>query len=374
MNTNFFNDQLQGLLDKVQDQAARAMDYICDSKVMLVGGNREQTSVIVEQDRGVPTQEFQANDLAFEQICQGLKIDIRTGRHLRATTPDAFHRLLGEQLHHHDRPKLLRTLDQGDGRSPILRAVLSDRFKTFDHVDMLQTTLPQLRDSEARWEVVRGDITERAMHITLKSLVHTGEPAVGDTMALGLRLRNSETGAGSVEVAQLIWTLACLNGMQTNNRNRWAHLTSARSDGDTWAILTDQAKDADNQALALKLRDIVGNYASRESFNEVLENMAQAHQDGVVNAEAAVQAIGKQFVQVTKKDTSLILQGLIDTMGQAGYQGRPVTRATLVNAVTAVAHKKDPDDKPAWEKLGGQILTMAPGSWRRIAEAELIAA
>jgi len=46
-----------------------------------------------------------------------------------------------------------------------------------------------------------------------------------------------------------------------------------------------------------------------------------------------------------------------------------VTRATMVNALTAVAHKKDPDEKPAWEKLGGELLTLNPQDWTRIAEA-----
>lgn len=88
-------------------------------------------------------------------------------------------------------------------------------------------------------------------------------------MANGLGLSNSEVGAGSVQVYQLFWTLACINGMQTENRNRSSHITSARDSAD-YGLLSGEAKDADNHALGLKLRDLVKAYVSRELFDEVL--------------------------------------------------------------------------------------------------------
>jgi len=361
---------LEDLLIQVKDQSARNQDYIWHSGAMDIQGDHNHTQIIIEQDRGVPTQTLQTNDLAFDQINQGLNIDVRTGRRLRNTTPDQYHALVRAQLENHNRNKLLRTREQDDG-SLVCRAVLSDRYKTFDHSDMLMATLPTLIEDDARWKLVRGDITERAMYIQMKSEVITGEPAVGDVMALGLRLSNSETGCGSVQVAQLIWTLACLNGMQTGNSSRSAHLTSARADTDTWEILSGEAKDADNHALSLKLRDTVTSYASSESFDQVLTAMAEAHEQPVNSASAAVDQIQKQFKTVIgKADTDLIMDGLMQTLQQSGYnRGGGVTRATMVNALTAVAHKKDPDEKPAWEKLGGELLTLNPQDWTRIAEA-----
>lgn len=365
---------LEDLLLKVRDQGARNQDYIWHSANLAVEGGADNTTLIIEQAGGVPTQKLHTNSLAFDQINQSLNIDVRTGRYLRETTPDQYHAMVQAQLGHHNRNKLLRTRVQADG-SLELRAMLSDKYKTFDHTDMLTSTLPQLIESDAQWELVRGDITERAMHISMKSRVHTGEPAVGDLMALGIRLRNSETGCGSVEISQLIWTLACLNGMQTGNTNRNAHLTSARAESDTWEILTSEAKQADNQALSLKLRDVVVSYASRESFDQVLEQMESAHNDPVANPMAAVSQIQKQFQQVTKKDTDLIMNGLMQTLQQSGYNNRSgVSRAALVNAITAVAHQKDPDDRPIWEKLGGQILTLNRSQWDRIGNAQLVAA
>ena len=98
-------------------------------------------------------------------------------------------------------------------------------------------------------------------------------------MALGMFLRNSETGDGSVAIGNIAWTLACLNGMERQNQKRFAHLGSAKSDGDVWSKLTQETKDADNKRLSLMLRDLARAYSSREAFDEIIEEMTAAAGD-----------------------------------------------------------------------------------------------
>jgi hypothetical protein len=63
----------------------------------------------------------------------------------------------------------------------------------------------------------------------------------------------------------------------------------------------------------------------------------------------AVQSLGK-VLQLSKKETSNVLDGLLNTIGQSGYEaGSPITRATLVNAVTNVANFSDIDDVDLWQ-------------------------
>ena len=173
-------------------------------------------------------------------------------------------------------------------------------------------------DSDAQWQVVNGTVTDKRLYLRLKSAVITGEgAAVGDIMALGIGMSNSEVGCGSVNVYQMFWTLACLNGMQTEKRTRKSHITGARGDADTWGLLTDEAKDADNHALALQMRDVTRAYASREAFDEVLEKMKAAHADKVEGSpQSAVEAMGK-VLALTKKDTASLMDGLLATIGQA---------------------------------------------------------
>ena len=157
--------------------------------------------------------------------------------------------------------------------------------------------------------------------------------------------------------------------MQTGNNHRSTHITSARAETDTWGLLTDEAKDADNRALELKVRDLVGGLASRDSFDEVIEKMRKASEDTITgSSNEAVEALGK-VLQLTKKDTKNIFDGLLATIGQSGYAGNPVSRATMVNAVTAVANQAQPDEVDDWQRLGGRVLDLPKSDWQRVAMA-----
>ena len=92
-----------------------------------------------------------------------------------------------------------------------VRAFVSDKFKTFDNVNLLEACLPQLLDNPAQFQVVSGDVSEKRLYLRLKSLEQLGTGSnLGDHMANGIGFGNSEVGAGSVSVYQIAWTLACL--------------------------------------------------------------------------------------------------------------------------------------------------------------------
>jgi len=280
---------LTRLMEKVRDDAARQSDYIApthDLQKITDGNGNPQ--VVIEQRGGEPTKILHVNDVAFGQIAGHANIDVRTARRLQAGYSEQFDGLLNAIWQKEPAVRMLRTHDGlalSDGGVGTLRAFVSDKFKTFDNVNLLQSALPQLMESAARFQVVNATVTDKRLYLRLKSLVHTGDGAnVGDTMANGIGLQNSEVGAGSVSVYQIAWTLACLNGMQTQNKTRSSHITSGR-DTDDWGLLSDAAKDADNRALELKIRDLVGVYSSRDSFDAVLDSMKAAAAD-VIDGDA----------------------------------------------------------------------------------------
>ncbi|MEY2908799.1 MAG: hypothetical protein RLZZ602_1322 [Pseudomonadota bacterium] len=369
---------LTNLLRQVQDQAARSQDYIAPTnQLQLMTGDRGDGSkvsqIIMEASGGMPTTILPANDVAFDQIAQRAGIDVRTARRLQQDYSSEFDGLINAIWQKEPAQRMLRTFDYGlahGTRTGELRAFVSDKFKTFDNTHLLNAALPELMESDAQWRVVNGTVTEKRLYLRLKSDIITGDgAAVGDTMALGIGMSNSEVGCGSVNVFQMYWTLACLNGMQTEKRTRKSHITGARGDADTWGLLTDEAKDADNHALALQLRDVTRAYASAESFQEILGKMSRAHEDIIQGSpQAAVEAMGK-VLALTKKETANVLDGLLATIGQSGYAGQPLTRATMVNAVTAVAHNVDADNVDDWQKLGGRVLDLPRSDWQRVAMA-----
>jgi len=368
---------LSDLLAQVQDQAARSADFLAPTnnlqKTTLENGTPQ---LIIEANRGEPTKHFNINDTAFGQIATHAGIDARTARRLQEHFPVEFDALLNKSWQKFPARRLIRThLNTAAlntvGEDGDVRAWVSDKFKTFDNVNLLQTTLPQLMESDAQFQVVQANLSEKRMYLRLKSLLQTGTGAnVGDHMANGIGFGNSEVGAGSVTVYQMFWTLACLNGMQTENKTRSSHITSAR-DGDDWGLLSDDAKNADNHALELKLRDLVGVYSSREAFDDVLDKMKAAAAD-VIDGEYTdvtdvVNNLGK-VMQLTKKENSDVLNGLMATIGQNGFeQDRPLSRATLINAVTAVSHRADVDEVDTWQRRGGKLLDMSRNDWNRIA-------
>lgn len=376
MNNSIENSQntLTRLLEKVRDDAARQADYIAPTHdLQKTTDSNGVPQVVIEQRGGVPTTILDVNDVSFGQIAGHAGIDVRTARRLQAGYSEQFDGLINAIWQKEPSVRMLRSyegLALTDGGRGKLRAFVSDKFKTFDNVNLLNSALPQLMESPAQFQVVNATVTDKRLYLRLKSLIQTGDGAgVGDVMANGIGLQNSEVGAGSVSVYQIAWTLACLNGMQTQNKTRSSHITSGR-DADDWGLLSDQAKDADNRALELKIRDLVGVYSSRDSFDAVLESMKAAASD-VIDADADKAAVVDNLgavMKLTKKETGDVLNGLLDTIGQAGYEReKPLSRATLINAVTAVSHKADADDVDLWQQRGGALLSMRPADWQRVA-------
>ena len=117
------------------------------------------------------------------------------------------------------------------------------------------------------------------------------------------------------------------------------------------------------------MRDYVAAYSSRENFDNTLEQFRTAAGDVVqVDSQSAVENLGT-VLQLTKSQTSSVLDGLLQTVGQAGYAGNPISRATLVNAVTAVGNTVEADQVDDWHKLGGRVLNMGRRDWDRVAAA-----
>jgi len=366
---------LTKLLQRVQDDKARTEDYLAPTNALRfipqnAPGAETSPRLVIESEGGVPTADLVVNGVAFDQISSKAGIDVRTARRLLTNYPQEYGALINATFEREPVQRLIRTHANLDGRPGVARAFVSDKFKTFDNADLLESALPQLMDSDAAWQVVQGTVTDKRLYLRLKSERYTGEgAAVGDMMALGIGLSNSEVGMGSIAVYQMVWTLACLNGMHTANRHRSSHITSARSESDTWSLLTDEAKTADNKAMSLKVRDLVGSYGSRDALDTVIQKIQVAAGDivqGSVNQ--ATENLGK-VLQLTKADTSKVLDGLLATIGQEGYAGHPVSRATMVNAVTAVAHQADPDTVDDWQRLGGRVLDLPARDWQRVAAA-----
>ena len=379
------NRSLEDMLHVITEQNKMKQDYIAptnqlqfrtiESEDRVHGTNHSQ--IVMEANNGEGTKILNVNQHCFDQIAQKAEIATPTARRLQQNYPREMDNLINAIWQKENSKRMIRTFDNANHTNPFnydnhtgtARAFLSDKFKTFDNSDLLESALPTLGESDACWKIVNFANTDKKLYIRLKSEVIQSDAGVGDLMAHGIGISNSETGSGSVAVFGINWTLACTNGMQTENVTRKAHITSAQK-GDTWNILTDETKEADNRSLKLQLRDIVSSYASRETFDENIEKMRKAKEDTVdVPMNESVENLGK-VLTLSKKETSNVLEGLLQTIGQSGYeQNQKINRATLVNACTAVGNTADPDNVDFWQRLGGKVLNLGKTDWNRVAMA-----
>ena len=376
------NRSLEDMLHVITEQNKMKQDYIAPTnqlqfRTLQNEGETAHSQIVMEANQGEPTKILNVNQHCFDQIAQKAEIATPTARRLQQNYPREMDNLINAIWQKENSKRMVRTFDNANHTNPFnydnhtgtARAFLSDKFKTFDNSDLLESALPTLGESDACWKIVNFANTDKKLYIRLKSEVIQSDAGVGDLMAHGIGISNSETGSGSVAVFGINWTLACLNGMQTENVTRKAHITSAR-DGDTWNVLTDETKQADNHSLKLQLRDIVSSYASRETFDENIEKMRRAKEDTVdVPMNESVENLGK-VLTLSKKETSNVLEGLLQTIGQSGYdKNQKINRATLVNACTAVGNTADPDNVDFWQRLGGKVLNLGKTDWNRVAMA-----
>ncbi len=376
------NKTLENMLRDIQAQNAMKQDYIAPTnqlqfRTLQNEGETAHSQIVMEANHGEPTKILNVNQHCFDQIAQKAEIATPTARRLQQNYPSEMDNLINAIWQKENSKRMVRTFENSnhmsafnyDNHTGMARAFLSDKFKTFDNSDLLESAIPTLGESDACWKIVNYANTDKKLYIRLKSELITADAGVNDLMAHGIGISNSETGSGSVSVFALAWTLICLNGMQTENVTRKAHITSAR-DGDTWNVLTDETKQADNHSLKLQLRDIVSSYASRDTFDQNIEKMKRAKEDIVgVTKNEAVENLGK-VLTLSKKETNNVLEGLLNTIGQSGYeQGQEINRATLVNACTAVGNTSEPDNVDFWQRLGGKVLNLGKTDWNRVAMA-----
>ena len=390
MQLDSFNGSLTALLTQLSNNQNRKADivqstgnmqlrtstagYLPHHSAAYKGDQENVSEIIVEQDRGMPTLVSALNPVAFNQLAQKVGIATRDARRLQDDYPKEFDILVNAIFQKERHNRMIRTYASDSDNYFLGRAFVSDAFKTYDNYDLIRAALPPLLDNtEADWRTVRATVTDQKMYIRLKSENFTGTgAAVGDEMAAGIVISNSEVGMGSVSVAELVWTLVCLNGMQTERVQRSAHIQSARGE-ESFGLLADDTKQKDNELTSLKMRDYVAAYSSRENFDNTLQKFREAAGDviqgeGIPAAREAVSTLGA-VLNLSKSQTDSVLDGLIQTVSQAGYAGQPVSRATLVNAVTAVANNVDADQVDDWQKLGGKVLDLPRRDWDRVAAA-----
>ena len=340
---------IQELVTELQRQQSEKRDYISPADALQL------------QDDGrtltMRNMDFQATSLFHRQMGDALGIPAKYYDKMQQAKPSLLAKNVNSWLSDKDQSYMVRTL------SGMARALLSDRYRRIDNLEVASAVLP-IFAGQQDMEVVSSDVTEQKMYIKIVSK-RIEAKCVGDVVQAGVAISNSEVGMGAVSVLPLVYTLKCSNGMIVNSlAERKTHLGRAVKGLEDFGIISDEAAEAEDRAFLLKLRDIVHNAFDEVRFAEIVATMEKS-------AEAKITGKVTDVVELTARTYSLndgeregILKYLIE--------GGDLSRYGLGNAITRTSQDIGSYDRATQlEGIGWNVVNMPENQWRVINAADI---
>ncbi|MEU4377719.1 DUF932 domain-containing protein [Pseudonocardia alni] len=238
---------------------------------------------------------------------------------------------------------LVRGLTAGEGGQGVMRALLSDRYRPIENLDVLMTALEGVHAAGHPVDIVSADLSESRMYVKIRSTaVSAMAPALlagytspfsgargadNPTVFAGFVLTNSETGQGKFRLIPQLTVQICNNGMTlTRHAIDEVHVGGRLAAGQiNWS--------SDTQAASLELvtkmtRDAIGSFLDERW---VAERIAEIEADAgieVTRPQQTIEHVSKKLRFSTEAQNS-ILSHFID--------GGLRTSGGVLHAVTAAA-------------------------------------
>jgi hypothetical protein len=266
---------------------------------------------------------------------------------------------------------LIRTL-RGEGDQPgTARAILSEKYRITDNLDVLMAVLDGIRHTGVHTQISRCDLTEKRMYVKVRCpevavqaprlLADYRSPFSGlrgadnPLVFAGFVISNSETGHGSFSIIPQITIQVCDNGMTfTRDAVREVHLGGRLAEG-----VIRWSADTHDAALALvvkQARDAVSAFLTRDYVNAKITEVETEAGIPVRDVEATLEFVGKQL-RFTAEQQNTILNHFID--------GGDRSCGGVLHAVTSTAQTlADADDAYDMERRGLTAMTLAASAQR----------
>ena len=339
---------LPDLALELQRIKTNSKDYIADTRAIRMRADMQ--TVAFSLVNSLTLRPYAHGQLA--ELCEIPKpFYDRSRTDFPAETAD----LVNAILHKLAQPRMVRTVGTE------VRAILSNKYRPIDNFDVAEAVLPELfKFPELRVEACA--LTEARMYINVVfPRIEARIAEVGDVVQLGLSCRNSDVGAGAFEVAPIIYTLRCKNGMVCASEGKRRAHVGKRNDEDSW-MYSAETRAADDKAFFLKVRDTVRATLTQATFDRLVEKLNVAATDRIAtdaDIPETVMVLGERY-GLTKETQTGILTHLIN--------GGDLSRYGYLNAVTAQAQDEEDYELGATlERLGGQILEMPRVEFQRLA-------
>jgi hypothetical protein len=348
---------LQELAAEVQRQQDVKADFTAPSSaiklvshVSLTEGEPGRMTLNLHNG-GALNREFSIGKTCHNQLAQRLGVPFKYWERMRAEAPALLADNANHWLARDEKRRMVRTLD---GRA---RAYLSDGYRPLDNFDLCNAVLPAIIDLDLK--VKSCEVTERRLYIQVVSERLQGDVKVGDTVQAGFVISNSEIGAGSFRIEELLYRLVCLNGMIVGDVLKKYH-AGGKAAGvldDVAAYYRDTTRQLDDAAFFAKVTDTVRHVVSPERFEATLLRM-QGAADVQVKPVEGVALVAKRL-DLSDAEQSSVLNHLIE--------GGDLSTWGMANAVTRLAHDAaDYDRAVEYQKLGNDVVELPRSAWKEV--------
>ena len=289
-------------------------------------------------------------ETAHSNLNQKLRIPAQFYKRM-TEVPGLRSHVVTKLLHNQEKPMFIRSLNDN------VRAVLSEKYKAIDNLEIIRAASPVLRDMEIDFK--SANITDERMYLQFTFPKLEGEVAVGDVVQYGLTITNSEVGRGMVNVSPTIWRLICSNGMIVRSEVRHRHVGKRMDGMEDYSVFSDETIVADQKAFMLKLQDTILATASEVKFDNIMAEMRGSTEDKFDDPVKTIKNVTKKF-NLSQEEEDMMLGNLFEDGNR--------TRWSVINSVTAMAHKTEDANRAfEYEKLGSEILVLNKSQWSVIA-------
>jgi len=303
-------------------------------------------------------RQFGTTRLLHRQVASALGIPAKYYDLMQSRKPELLAQNVNAWFGDRENSYMIRTMDYGAGR--MARALLSDRYRRIDNMEIASAVLPLFAGSD-QYEVVSSEVTENRLY--LKIVNRRMEMAVvpGDIVQAGVMISNSEVGLGSVSVQPLVYRLVCTNGMVVNDMGeRKNHVgRAAKAVDDSFHIYSDETMEAEDKAFLLKLRDVTLAAIEESRFAQVVGRLKEAASIPITGKVTEVVELTARAYGINSDEQDSVLQHLI--------AGGDLSQYGLSNAITRASQDVESYDRATTlEGIGWQVAAMPAVQWKEL--------
>jgi hypothetical protein len=364
------NASLSDMVSLLQDQQAAKLDVVVPAAALRSEHGVweiDGTGPAILTDHGVTTApgRFEPTETCDAGLADKLGIPVAYLRRLRGEHMALYDANINGWLSVQPQRKLLiRTLrGEDDG---IARAVLSERYRFVDNLDVLLAVLDGIHRAGADVRVGQCDLTERRMYVQIhsRSVAAQAERLLGGyvspftgargaenpTVFAGFVLSNSETGHGSYSITPRLVAQVCDNGYTiTRDAMREVHLGGRLDAGIVqWSADTQQAA---TELITRQAADAAATFLTGDYLERTLASIERDAGVPVRDVPDTIKYVAAQL-RFTDAQQTTILDHFIASADR--------TTGGLLHAITSAAQTQtDADTAYDMEKISLRAMTLA---------------